>query len=210
MDLLGLQSGPRQPLTYALTIVPPLGLAYAFPDIFLGALSYAGTYGVMSLFGVLPAVMAWLERYKEDVQEVQDTESASDGGGSNSRSNGSNSSNSRSEQQLLGSCGTGDALSVSSSATSMSGFPSPKAAAAGSGSGSGSVVPASAALRRSSAPDTTVRESPSSQAAVRRVSAPAISDALVPGGKPLLLLVGTLAAGIITNQAYMQLVAAAP
>eukprot|EP01018_Ginkgo_biloba_P036955 Gb_03200 [translate_table: standard] len=65
-DLLKLPSGQRrQPLPYLLTIIPPLVLSLLNPDIFFKALDFAGTYGVLVLFGILPAAMAWTERYTE-------------------------------------------------------------------------------------------------------------------------------------------------
>lgn len=65
-DLLKLPSGRRQqPLPYLLTIIPPLVLALLNPDIFFKALDFAGTYGVLLLFGILPAAMSWSERYTE-------------------------------------------------------------------------------------------------------------------------------------------------
>lgn len=38
-------------------------MALAFPDAFVPVLDAAGSFGALSLFGVLPAVMAWRERY---------------------------------------------------------------------------------------------------------------------------------------------------
>lgn len=61
-DAMKLPSG-RQPVPYMMVLAPSLGLAFTFPDIFFKALDYAGTYGVLVLFGVLPAMMAWSERY---------------------------------------------------------------------------------------------------------------------------------------------------
>ncbi len=52
-----------RPARYLAVLLPPLAFALLKPDIFLSALDYAGTYGVMSLFGVLPAVLAWRQRY---------------------------------------------------------------------------------------------------------------------------------------------------
>eukprot|EP00850_Spirogloea_muscicola_P019928 SM000202S05899 [mRNA] locus=s202:101147:103919:- [translate_table: standard] len=63
-DLLKLPtSRESQGLPYLLTLLPPLVLALASPDIFYKALDFAGTYGVLVLFGILPAAMAWSERY---------------------------------------------------------------------------------------------------------------------------------------------------
>jgi tyrosine-specific transport protein len=63
-DLLKLPGGGRRsPLPYLLTLVPPLFLSLTSPEIFYQALDFAGTYGVLVLFGILPAAMAWSERY---------------------------------------------------------------------------------------------------------------------------------------------------
>lgn len=62
-DALKLPSGQRQGIPFAMTLGPPFLFALAFRDIFFQALDAAGTYGVLVLFGVLPAVMAWRERY---------------------------------------------------------------------------------------------------------------------------------------------------
>eukprot|EP00850_Spirogloea_muscicola_P004092 SM000017S02832 [mRNA] locus=s17:558669:560288:- [translate_table: standard] len=63
-DLLKLPSSREsQGLPYLLTLLPPLVLALTSPDIFYKALDFAGTYGVLVLFGILPAAMAWSERY---------------------------------------------------------------------------------------------------------------------------------------------------
>jgi hypothetical protein len=55
--------GMSRPARYLFVLLPPLTFALLKPDIFLSALDYAGTYGVMSLFGVLPVVLAWKQRY---------------------------------------------------------------------------------------------------------------------------------------------------
>ncbi|KAL3677507.1 hypothetical protein R1sor_027455 [Riccia sorocarpa] len=65
-DLLKLPSGgSRQPLPYLLTLFPSLALALTYPDIFFQALDFAGTYGVLVLFGIIPAAMAWSQRYMD-------------------------------------------------------------------------------------------------------------------------------------------------
>ena len=61
-DAVKLPSG-RQPVPYLVALLPPLGLAFTYSDVFFKALDYAGTYGVLVLFGVVPALMAWSERY---------------------------------------------------------------------------------------------------------------------------------------------------
>ena len=55
---------PRaSPLPWLLTLLPPLALAASFPGVFLAALELGGTYGVLTLFGLLPCAMAWADRY---------------------------------------------------------------------------------------------------------------------------------------------------
>lgn len=62
-DLLKLPSDRSRPLPYFLTLFPPLILSLLDPDIFFKALDFAGTYGVLVLFGVVPAAMSWSDRY---------------------------------------------------------------------------------------------------------------------------------------------------
>lgn len=64
-DLLKLPSGQNSPLPYILTLVPPLILSLLDPEIFFKALDFAGTYGVLVLFGILPAAMSWSDRYSD-------------------------------------------------------------------------------------------------------------------------------------------------
>ncbi|XP_059665495.1 uncharacterized protein LOC132311559 [Cornus florida] len=61
-DLLKLPSGQSRPLPYLLTLIPPLVLSLLDPEIFFKALDFAGTYGVLVLFGILPAAMSWSDR----------------------------------------------------------------------------------------------------------------------------------------------------
>ncbi|KAG2638895.1 hypothetical protein PVAP13_2NG622800 [Panicum virgatum] len=65
-DLLKLPSGQNKPLPYLLTLLPPLFLSLLDPEIFFKALDFAGTYGVLVLFGVFPAAMSWSERYSDE------------------------------------------------------------------------------------------------------------------------------------------------
>ncbi|XP_061344695.1 uncharacterized protein LOC133290604 isoform X1 [Gastrolobium bilobum] len=62
-DLLKLPTGQNRPLPYILTLCPPLILSLLDPEIFFKALDFAGTYGVLVLFGVVPAAMSWSDRY---------------------------------------------------------------------------------------------------------------------------------------------------
>jgi len=66
-DLLKLPTGQRRPLPYLLTLLPPLVLSLLDPEIFFKALDFAGTYGVLVLFGIIPATMAWKERNSESL-----------------------------------------------------------------------------------------------------------------------------------------------
>lgn len=50
---------------FALTFIPPLVFALYDPRAFLTALEYAGAFGVVTLLGLLPALMAWSNRYWE-------------------------------------------------------------------------------------------------------------------------------------------------
>ena len=70
-DALKLPAGRQQPLPYLLTVLPPTAVALTFPDMFLTALDAAGTYGVMTLFGVLPPAMAWSERWPACLPDLQ-------------------------------------------------------------------------------------------------------------------------------------------
>jgi len=64
--VLKLPSGQNKPLPYLLTLLPPLFLSLLDPEIFFKALDFAGTYGVLVLFGVFPAAMSWSERYSDE------------------------------------------------------------------------------------------------------------------------------------------------
>ena len=55
--------GKKSPLPYVASLLPPTLLALSYPDVFFKALDYAGTYGVLLLFGLVPAAMAWSERW---------------------------------------------------------------------------------------------------------------------------------------------------
>lgn len=48
-----------------LVIVPPYVLSLLYPRVFLMALNYAGAFGAVILFGILPALMVWAGRYRE-------------------------------------------------------------------------------------------------------------------------------------------------
>jgi tyrosine-specific transport protein len=46
-----------------LSLAPPFIFSLIYPRIFLNALNYAGAFGAVILFGILPAAMAWSIRY---------------------------------------------------------------------------------------------------------------------------------------------------
>lgn len=49
-----------------LVIVLPFICALIYPKIFLTALRYAGSFGAVTLFGILPAAMVWAGRYRKN------------------------------------------------------------------------------------------------------------------------------------------------
>jgi tyrosine-specific transport protein len=51
---------------FGLVFLPPLALSVADPDIFYKALDYGGSFGVSTLFLVLPPIMVWSQRYSDD------------------------------------------------------------------------------------------------------------------------------------------------
>ncbi|QDZ19422.1 tyrosine-specific transport protein [Chloropicon primus] len=66
-DGLNMPVNTKSLVPFSLTLVPPALFAVVYPDAFLSALEYAGTYGVLALFGVLPAAMAWKIRERKDL-----------------------------------------------------------------------------------------------------------------------------------------------
>lgn len=58
-DLTTQQFGKSNPfLSRALAFAPPLVIALVYPDIFLKAIDFAGGFGIVTLFGILPSVIA--------------------------------------------------------------------------------------------------------------------------------------------------------
>ncbi|GAX73302.1 hypothetical protein CEUSTIGMA_g756.t1 [Chlamydomonas eustigma] len=53
----------RRLVCFGLALAPPLLFAQLNPEGFYSVLDYAGTYGVMSLFGILPVALCWQQRY---------------------------------------------------------------------------------------------------------------------------------------------------
>lgn len=52
-----------------LVIVPPFIMSLVYPRIFLTALNYAGAFGAVILFGILPAAMVWAGRYHKNLTQ---------------------------------------------------------------------------------------------------------------------------------------------
>ncbi|MBA2368606.1 MAG: tyrosine transporter [Candidatus Protochlamydia sp.] len=48
-----------------LVLIPPLLFALFYPSIFLEALNYAGGYGAVIIYGIIPALMIWEGRYRK-------------------------------------------------------------------------------------------------------------------------------------------------
>ncbi|KAI5433428.1 hypothetical protein KIW84_020631 [Lathyrus oleraceus] len=70
-DLLNLPTGQNKPLPYILTLIPPFLFSLLDPEIFFKALDFAGTYGVLLLFGVIPAAMSWSDRNSNSSSSVK-------------------------------------------------------------------------------------------------------------------------------------------
>ncbi len=48
-----------------MVLLPPLFFSYYHPNLFLMALNYAGAFGTVILFGIIPVMMVWKGRYYE-------------------------------------------------------------------------------------------------------------------------------------------------
>lgn len=51
-----------------LVILPPFLLSLLYPHLFLIALNFAGAFGAVVLFGILPALMVWAGRYHQHLE----------------------------------------------------------------------------------------------------------------------------------------------
>ncbi len=72
-DGFNIKKNPKGKLTVCvMTFLPPLLFAIVYPNVFEMALQYAGGFGAVILFGVLPALMVWNGRKKHpnDAQMV--------------------------------------------------------------------------------------------------------------------------------------------
>lgn len=62
-DGLGIKKTPKgKIILVSCVLIPPFIFAFLYPTIFLMALNYAGGYGAVILFGILPALMVWKGR----------------------------------------------------------------------------------------------------------------------------------------------------
>jgi len=58
-DIIHHRTGKINPLlSRILAFVPPLAIALIYPDLFLKAIDFAGGFGIVTLFGILPAIIA--------------------------------------------------------------------------------------------------------------------------------------------------------
>ncbi len=62
--------GARKFLLAGIVFLPPLVITFINPNIFYTALGYAGGVGCALLLGFLPALMAWVGRYKLDYPSI--------------------------------------------------------------------------------------------------------------------------------------------
>jgi tyrosine-specific transport protein len=64
LDVAPDDNAKRLPL-YSLVLLPSTSLSVLNPSIFFAALDYAGTFSISVLGGIIPAVMAWKQRYSQ-------------------------------------------------------------------------------------------------------------------------------------------------
>lgn len=58
-DIIHHRTGKTNPVTSRiLAFGPPLAIALIYPDLFLKAIDFAGGFGIVTLFGILPAIIA--------------------------------------------------------------------------------------------------------------------------------------------------------
>lgn len=71
-DGFHLKRGPfSQLLAVSTVLLPPMLFAYFYPTVFLTALNYAGAFGAVVLFGIIPVLMAWKKRYREKLNHLE-------------------------------------------------------------------------------------------------------------------------------------------
>jgi len=59
----GFRKPPHNWVLQALVLIPPLLISLSYPNLFLKALSFAGGFIDMILFGILPVCIVWIGRY---------------------------------------------------------------------------------------------------------------------------------------------------
>lgn len=198
-DVLGLERGPpgqRSLVPYVLAVIPPVALTIAFPDAFVIALSLAGTYGAMVLFGLIPAAMAWNYRYGNPPNFPVSAELRQ------AQLHSGSPVENMSEPMTLSQAGPAYAYASTMSQDSMdmashteSASSQQKASSSStSGGGSGSSLDLQSAASGLTGGQMSGRWSPYSE--TKKV------EEMVPGGMATLLLVAGMAGGVIANQLY--------
>ena len=59
---------PREFVLQALVLLPPLAISLSIPHLFLKALSFAGGFIDICLFGIFPALAVWIGRYSNGME----------------------------------------------------------------------------------------------------------------------------------------------
>jgi tyrosine-specific transport protein len=54
----------------AMVVAPPYLFSLFYPKVFIAAINYAGAFGVVLLFGILPVAMVWSGRYRQRLGSV--------------------------------------------------------------------------------------------------------------------------------------------
>lgn len=62
------QTPPHDLILQMLVLVPPLFISLSFPNLFLQALSFAGGFIDVLLFGIFPICIVWAGRYKKKIE----------------------------------------------------------------------------------------------------------------------------------------------
>jgi len=71
-DALRIKKTPQGKIILAtLVLGPPFLFSLLYPHVFLIALNYAGGFGAVILFGILPVLMTWKGRYVKHLNHVQ-------------------------------------------------------------------------------------------------------------------------------------------
>ena len=73
LEILDMTVAKGNRIVYPLVVIPPLIFAVNYPNLFYSALEFAGTYGVLLLFGIIPVAMVYSERYIENTTLTRNT-----------------------------------------------------------------------------------------------------------------------------------------